>query len=222
MEKWQQSNNNALFRHFFIPSMNTIPSLEHIIDTISTLYKPLTVECKRDVVQVSRVQRFEKSTFLVKEGQYSDKLYFIVSGAARAFYVKGDKDVTDWFSFENEFISALNSYFQNIPSPHYIELLEPSVVWEISRADASRLSEIHPCFEMLGKSSILKTLLELHAHVVAIQFESARQRYDNLLAIRPDITCRVPLHNIASFLGITMETLSRIRNPKNGKILHEA
>lgn len=211
-------NNPKITRYFaifLIPSMNTVPSLEHIIGTISTLYKPLTPECKRDVVRVSRVQRFEKSTFLVEEGQYADKLYFIVSGVARAFYVKGDKDVTDWFSFENEFISALNSYFQNIPSPHYIELLEPSVVWEISRADASRLSEIHPCFEMLGKSIILKTLLELHAHVVAIQFESARQRYENLLAVRPDITARVPLHNIASFLGITMETVSRVRNPKN-------
>lgn len=91
--------------------MNALPSLEHIIDTFSTLYKPLTPECKRDVMLASRVQRFEKSTFLVEEGQYADKLYFIVSGVARAFYVKGDKDVTDWFCFENEFISALNSYF---------------------------------------------------------------------------------------------------------------
>jgi CRP-like cAMP-binding protein len=194
---------------------STALSKEEIFATISRLYTPLSDACKQDLERVSCIHTFEKPTFLVKEGEHSDKLFFIANGSARAFYVKKGKDVTNWFAFEGDFINALNSYFQNVPSPHYIEVLEPSVVLEIARADANALSEKHFDFEKLGKRIMLNTLLRLDEHVVAMQFETAKQRYTNLLRIRPDITNRVPLNYIASYLGITVETLSRIRNPKN-------
>ncbi len=187
---------------------------EPIIATISRLYTPLSEDCQRDLAAVSAVQECSKSTYLVEEGQHSDKLFFIASGSARAFYKKKGKDVTNWFAFEGDFINALNSYFQNVPSPHYIEVMEPSVILVIGKRDANALSEKHFDFEKLGKRIMLNTLLRLDEHVVAMQFETAKQRYANLLRIRPDITNRVPLNYIASYLGITMETLSRIRNQK--------
>jgi CRP-like cAMP-binding protein len=189
-------------------------STRHILEAISQHYTPLSEECKQDLMQCSAVHYFEKSTFLVREGEYADKFYFIASGAARAFYVKDEKDITAWFSFENEFINALDSYFRNVPSPHYIEILEPSIVWEISKSQAKILARQHPDFDNLSKKIILGTLLALNDRVVSLQFATAKERYESLLAVRPDITNRVPLNYIASFLGITVETLSRIRNPK--------
>lgn len=189
--------------------------INSIIRLIGKLYSPLSDACISDLASVSKVLSFDKPTILVKEGQFANKTYFIVKGCARAFYLKDGKDVTDWLAFENDFISAINSFFLNIPSPHYIEVLEASELLEFSREDSLILSDKYHDFEKLASKVITRTLLQLQQRVVSIQFETAQQRYENLLNIRPDITQRVPLTHIASFLGITLETLSRIRNPKN-------
>jgi CRP-like cAMP-binding protein len=175
----------------------------------------LTKECKADLKKVSRVLTLKKETQIVKEGQFADKTYFIAEGSARAFYLKDGKDITDWFAFENDFISSINSFFLNIPSPHFIEVLHPSTLLEISRENVILLSDKYNEFDRLGKIIVTKTMLQLQQRIVSIQFEKAQQKYENMLKIRPDITQRVPLTHIASYLGITLETLSRIRNPKN-------
>lgn len=188
---------------------------EEIIDRISTLYSPLSNACRADFAEVSTLVSFPRASLLVKEGQYADKAYFIATGCARAYYLKEGKDVTDWFAFENDFICAINSYFLDVPSPHYIEVLEPSFLLEVSRADALKLSDKYREFDHLSKNIVIKTMLQLQQRVVSIQFETAQQKFENLQLIRPEIVQRVPLTHIASYLGITLETLSRIRNPKN-------
>lgn len=190
-------------------------TINSIINLISELYSPLSEACILDLASVCKTLSFDKSTIIVREGQFANKTYFIIKGCARAFYLKDGKDITDWFAFENDFISAINSFFLDIPSPHYIEVLEPSELLEFSREDSLILSDKYHDFERLASKVITRTLLQLQQRVVSIQFETAQQRYENLLNIRPDITQRVPLTHIASFLGITLETLSRIRSPRN-------
>lgn len=190
-------------------------TINSIINLISELYSPLSEACASDLASVSRILSFDKPTIIVKEGQFANKTYFIIKGCARAFYLKDGKDITDWLAFENDFISAINSFFLDIPSPHYIEVLEASELLEFSREDSLILSDKYHDFERLASKVITRTLLQLQQRVVSIQFETAQQRYENLLAIKPNITQHVPLTHIASFLGITLETLSRIRNPKN-------
>ena len=84
----------------------------------------------------------------------------------------------------------------------------------MSRENILELSEKHIEFDRLGKIIITKTMLQLQQRISSIQFETAQQKYKNLLEIEPNITQRVALTHIASYLGITLETLSRIRNPK--------
>ncbi|UII34005.1 Crp/Fnr family transcriptional regulator [Fulvivirga ulvae] len=190
--------------------------INQIVETISDSYSPLTAACKADLAKGLKVLDFDRSAILVREGQYADKSYFIVKGCARAYYLKDGKDITDWFAFENDFITAINSFFLNVPSPHFIEILEPGILLELSKDKVEQLSDKYHDFERLAKVVVTKTLLQLQQRVVSIQFETALQKYENLLKIRPDITQRIPLTHIASYLGITLETLSRIRNPKNG------
>lgn len=190
-------------------------SKEQIIDNISMYYSHLTEHCKKDFKDLSKVLNFDKSTILVREGQYADKTYFIVQGCARAFYLKGGKDITDWFVFENDFMCSINSFFLNIPSPHYIEVLEQTTLLEITRDKMTKLCDKYHDFDRLGRIVTTKTMLQLQQRIVSVQFETALQKYENLLNIRPDITQRIPLTHIASYLGITLETLSRIRNPRN-------
>ena len=188
---------------------------EEIISTISETYSTLTHDCQQELSNGSKILDLPKGAMLVKEGQYSDKTYFIIKGCARAYYLKEGKDISDWFAFENDFISSINSFFLNVPSPHFIELLEDSILLEISRKNAEILSDKYRDFERLSKIIVTKTMLQQQERISSMQFHSAEQKYDNILSIRPNIDQRIPLTHIASYIGITLETLSRIRNPKN-------
>ncbi|SFD23933.1 Crp/Fnr family transcriptional regulator [Algibacter pectinivorans] len=188
---------------------------EEIINRISETYSKLTFECQQKLANKSKVLVLPKGETLVRQGQYSDKTFFIFNGCARAYYLKDGKDISDWFAFENDFISSINSFFLNIPSPHFIELLENTVLLEISRKDIEKLSDDFHDFERLSKIVVTKTMLQQHERISSMQFHKAEQKYANILSIRPDITQRVPLTHIASYIGITLETLSRIRNLKN-------
>jgi CRP-like cAMP-binding protein len=185
-----------------------------VVTAISETYSPLSDACKTAIQNKARILVLEKPDVLVKEGQYADKAYFLIKGCARAFYLKDGKDISDWFAFEGDFICSINSFFLNIPSPHAIELLEPALLLELSREHVQALSDQYHDFEKLLNKVVVKTLLQLQQRVVSIQFETAHQKFENLLKITPDIVQRVPLTHIASYLGITLETLSRIRNPK--------
>lgn len=93
-------------------------------------------------------------------------------------------------------------------------MLDDSILLEISRKAIEKLSDEHNDFERLSKEVVTKTMLRQQERIASIQFHSAEEKYDNLLSIHPDITQRIPLTHIASYIGITLETLSRIRNLK--------
>ncbi len=187
-----------------------------ITTNIENRYCKLTDETIAEIPKYFKLIQCNKNTLLVREGQYAYNTYYIVKGCARAYYVKEDKEITDWFAFENEFICSIHSFFNSVPSPHYIEILEDSILLEVTRTDAQSLSDKYHNFEKLQKEVVVHTLLKLQNRVEGLLFETAYNRYQNLLAAQPDITQRVPLTHIASHLGITLETLSRIRSPKYG------
>ena len=187
---------------------------EEVISIISETYSTLTDECQEEFSNSSTISVLQKGTTLVREGQYSDKTFFIIEGCARAYYLKDGKDISEWFAFENDFISSINSFFLDIPSPLFIELLEDSILLELTRKDVELLSDKYHDFERLSKIIVIKTMLQLQERISALQFHSAEQKYENLLTIRPNITQRIALTHIASYIGITLETLSRIRKPK--------
>ncbi|MFY8036723.1 MAG: Crp/Fnr family transcriptional regulator [Cyclobacteriaceae bacterium] len=106
--------------------MNADSIVQASIDFIDSHLSALSQDCKNDFAQRLRPESHNANTILVKEGEFSDKLFFIHEGSVRAYYLKDGKNITDWFGFENDFICAINSYFLNIPSPHYIETIEPA------------------------------------------------------------------------------------------------
>ena len=195
--------------------MNPV-SLQEILKVIDKAYSPLSPDCQREFTNHATLLSLGRGTTLVREGQCSTKAYFIVQGCARAYYLKDGKDVSDWFAFENDFISSIVSLFGDKPSIHYIELLEDSLLIEISKEAIEELSIKYRDFESLIRVVVTKTMLSQQERIAAILFQSAEKKYENLLSIHPNITQKVPLTHIASYLGITLETLSRIRNPKNG------
>ena len=187
---------------------------EKILNRVGEIYAPLSIECQQELIADFTILTLKKGEVVVHEGQFSDKAYLIIQGCARAYYLKDGKDISDWFAFENEFMSSIVSFFCNEPSPHYIEFIEDSVVFEISRETIDKLSNKHHDFERFISKVVTKTMLGLRERISSILFNKADERYRQIIKIRPDITHRIPLTHIASYLGITLETLSRIRNPK--------
>ncbi len=202
------SFNLVITDHFHIH----MTSKTNAISRICELYVQLSTDCQSELIGFSKIISPAKNSILVREGQLSDKSYFILRGCARAYYLKDGKDISDWFAFEDEFISSIQSFFLDIPSPHFIEVMEDSVLLEIPRHATQKLSEKYCEFERLIKEIAIRTMLLQQERIVALQFQSAEQKYRSLLQKRSDITLRIPLKHIASYIGITLETLSRIRS----------
>lgn len=187
---------------------------KEVFKTIEKTYTPLSTECQQELIASSKVCVYKKGDIVVREGQFSKKVFFIVQGCSRAYYLKDGKDISDWFTFENQFMASIVSFFSNEPSPHYVEFVEDSTVLEFSKDTVDKLSQKHHDFERLISKIVTETMLGLCERLYTIQFNKAEERYKHLLSIYPFITNRIPLTHIASYLGITLETLSRIRNPK--------
>ena len=190
--------------------------IDEIIEAIVTQFGTLSSEAIADIKKVAQIRKVSKDEVLVKEGEFSYELYYIAKGGARAYYLKDGKTITDWFAFENDFISSIVSFFLGVPSQHYIEVLEDTTFMVLQLKDIEMLCEKHHDFERLGRLSTTKTMIQLQQRIVSLQFKTSKERYENLLEKYPQIELRAPLGDIASYIGITQETLSRIRNPKNG------
>lgn len=185
-----------------------------ILESIGEWYSPLSIECQQEFMANLKTVTFKKGERVISEGQFSKKAYLIVEGCARAYYLRNGKDVSDWFTFENQFMASIVSFFSHEPSPHYVEFIEDSVVYEFSKDTVDKLSNKYHDFERFISKIVTETMLGLCERLYTIQFNQAEERYNHLLSIHPGITNRIPLTHIASYLGITLETLSRIRNPK--------
>jgi hypothetical protein len=99
---------------------------DEIMKMISDTYSPLSYDCQQELSSSTKILEFKKETTLVREGQFSDKTYYIVKGCARAYYLKDGKDVSDWFTFENDFISSSVSFFTSKPSlSSFVEIDKP-------------------------------------------------------------------------------------------------
>jgi len=193
-------------------------NIESIIDEISKRYSPLSDQCQEELISNSSIKTFKKGEVVVQAGQYATDAYLITQGCARAYYFQDGRDISDWFAFENDVMAPIVSFFSEEPSLHFIEFIEESLVIEFSKEATELLSKKHHDFERFISKVVTETMLGLCERLHTIQFVKAEDRYSRLIKIYPDITNRVPLTHIASYLGITLETLSRIRNPKKDRI----
>lgn len=165
-----------------------------------------------DILTHFKKETVGKNQVLVKEGQICNKLYFIEKGVARSYYLKEDgKEITQWFFVEGKIMSSIESFFQQIPSFYYLEMLEDSEIYSITREDLDALFARYHNMEKFGRLLSTEMLTRVINKLNALQFQTAKERYDYMLTEFPDISSRVPLGYIASYLGMTQETLSRIR-----------
>lgn len=158
---------------------------------------------------------FPKSHFLHKPNRTCLYTYFINKGLLRIYYLKGDKEITDNFSAENEWITSIYSFLQNIPDYFYIQTLEETELVKISLTDLEGCFRDFPEMERFGRILMSKYFLQQSERIISLQFNSALERYRFFEKTSKNKLQRVPLGMLASHLGMTQETLSRVRALKS-------
>jgi CRP-like cAMP-binding protein len=184
--------------------------LKAVTETIDSIY-PLSEEARRELLANVYKADLPKGHILFKEGEVSSKVFFIERGIARAFCYRNDQEVTFWFGTEGDLIFSYYSYVANKPGYETVELLEPAVVYVLELQQLQRLFLSNIEIANWGRKLAEYELIKTEERFIAFQFQSATQRYRSLLEQDPQLIQRVPLYHIASYLGVTQVTLSRIR-----------
>ena len=159
-----------------------------------------------------KIERICKSEFFIKEGQICSKIAFISEGLFRIYYLKDGIEINTCFCKENSITSSFNSFVNHIPSSENIQALENSVVVTLSSENLAKLYSDSQIWQTIGRLLTEKECLRLSDRASSLSFESALEKYKNLLKYQPGIIQRVSIQHIASYIGVSRETLSRIRS----------
>lgn len=160
-------------------------------------------------------EQVAKGGLLLKDGSHVRKLYFVSEGMFRTYYLYDGKEITSWFYSKDQFLTSWYGFYKQQVSYEYIEALEDCTVYAIEYSDYIKLIDDFQQFERFSRLLAEEQLAFIDVFSKGYMLMSARDRYKSLLTIIPDIELRVKLGYIASFLGISQETLSRVRSQKS-------
>ncbi len=189
------------------------PDMNELLTFLNTIH-PLTDELKKFLITHLHILEVRKKKFILKHGHICSNIYFIQKGLVRCFYEKGDKEISSWFMNEGDVIISVQSFFNQSISYESIQALEDSILHYISYRDLQYSYENFPEFNFIGRVLTEKYYKLSEERLYAIRMKRAAEKYHNLLLDFPQLLQRIPLKYIASYLGLTEETLSRIRAQK--------
>lgn len=151
-------------------------------------------------------------TTLLEEGKIARTMFFIEKGCLRTWVNNNGRDITTQFFFEGQKVSSIESFRTNQPSLYSIESIEPCILKTISQKDFKTILDSSPELKTELEEHLFKRLVHSQRLFFSYLKNNPQQRYEELVEQHPEIILRVPQHYIASYLGITSVSLSRIRN----------
>ncbi|SFS93086.1 cAMP-binding domain of CRP or a regulatory subunit of cAMP-dependent protein kinases [Zhouia amylolytica] len=186
-------------------------TIDHILDQIYVIPESSKQTLKKYFNEVS----FPKGHILLRADTVENSAYFIKKGIVRAYAKTPDNDITFWFGKEGDPVLSMNSYVANKKGYEDIELLEACELYQIKTTDLQKLFDKDIHLANWGRRLAEQELVKTEERLISRQFRTAKERYLDLLIQNPDLVRRVQLGHIASYLGITQVTLSRIRAKKH-------
>ncbi len=157
-------------------------------------------------------KKFKKKSTLLDIGKVSNDVFYLIKGCIRLYCEKDGNELTTYFFTENMFAGSYDSFLSRKPSKVAIETLEDCEVLILSHQAQENLYKIFPKMNEFIRKAIEQRFVLLHDLFISYLLNSPEERYLMLIKDRPELLQRVPQHQIASFLGITRVSLSRIRN----------
>jgi len=191
-----------------------LPELDKYLHFIQQIY-PLSQESLQALAPFLVHRNFTKKDYLVKQGNVSNELFIIMSGCVREYFEDAHaNEINTWFGIENAIAVSTYSFFSLKPSLTHIQALEDTETIVIRQEDIQKLFKQFHEIERLGRLLAEQYLVQIDEIKIILQTLSAKQRYEYVLQHKPELVQRIPLKYLASFLGIKLETLSRVRGQK--------
>ncbi len=191
------------------------PSIEQIQkDNMRDCLKQTGIFGPRDIDEFLKklsIRTFKKGTHLLSEGESSNNCYSIIKGCVRQYYIVDGIEKTTFFYTEEQSIFSFKNSSNNKPTSFYLSCVEDTTLSIISLEEQKAIYEKFPKLEALSRASLLEELRNYQEMLASYITTSPEERYKKLLNERPDLLNRVPLYQLASYLGIKPESLSRIR-----------
>lgn len=185
--------------------------MEHKLLNYFQRIMPLSEEEINGIVETMTIKNYKKGTVLLKEGQISTEVYFVLEGCVRQYYLVDGVEKTNNFFTEEQWVISMNSFGQNKPSNHYLDCCMDCSLVVGNREKEENLYRKFPKLETVSRKVMEKVFAEQQELMSSYTTDSAEQRYVKLLASRPDLFQKIPQYQIASYVGVQPESLSRIR-----------
>jgi CRP-like cAMP-binding protein len=159
------------------------------------------------------IEDYQKGDFVLKQNEVCKTLKFVLSGVFRVYQLKDGKEITSYFNYEerNPLVASFGSLLAKKPSTEFIECIIPGKVIAISYSDWQELYKTSLELNIFGRLMAEKNYLLALYRIESLQYQNASERYEIFLKLYPNLMNQIPHHYISSYLGITPESLSRIR-----------
>ncbi len=195
---------------FFRPCHNLDQCTDKLIQNLH-VYTPLQTEEIQRIVAETPIKTVKKGSLLLREGQISQVCYYVFKGCVREYYLLDGEEKTSEFYLEGDSISDDLGKIERRPSRKYWECLEDTTLSVFTQAQEEKMYRLFPSLESLCRIETEKKFGQFRELMAFYLASSPEERYLNLLKTRPELLSRVPQYQLASYLGVKPESLSRIR-----------
>jgi CRP-like cAMP-binding protein len=175
---------------------------------------PLSDGLQAHLFNILKFVGLPKKSYLLKAGHICRNIYFIHSGLLRCFYLKEDQEVCSWFMKEGDVITSIESFFYQKESYESIQAIEDCELFCIEHSQLEYIYRQFPEFNYISRVLLQKYYTLSEQRLYSLRMQRSQERYEHLLRNFPELILRVPAKYLASYLGISEETLSRIRSRK--------
>lgn len=180
----------------------------HVLEQLPWKNKNEMLAVKGNFVE----KRIKQKTKVALAGEVIKEAYFIQKGCLRLYYEKDETEISAYFFTENMYTGACESFLTQKPSRHYIEAVENTVAFSVTHKQLQELFNKYPAVSDLFRQIMEERFESIHHLFTSQILDSPEERYRKLVAQAPKLINRIPQHQIATYLGITPVSLSRIRN----------
>ena len=193
-----------------MPNLNLSP--RDVARELARRYSTMTHD-ELDILESILVpKRYAKGEKILTEGETCKNIYWVVKGLVRQFYYKNGKELTEYMAAENSIFMCIESLFKEEPTRLQIMAIEPTIVYLLPKAELEAVALKSVNIQILYRKILEESLILSQKHADMLRFESAQDRYQKLVKGNPQLVLRAPLVYISSYLQMTPETLSRVRN----------